>query len=137
MGVGREAGEGHLHVGLAGGEPEIAEEDVVVGDGVGAVDGESVGASGGLCGEVDTPAAGGVGDGGVGEVVEGGGNGLAGGGAAPDVNGHVALENHVAGKDFGEGDFGLGGEGGGEEAEGEAKLHSGSPTTFITGRRMC
>ena len=59
LGFGSEAGEGHLHVGLAGGEPEIAEEDVFVGDGVGAADGEGVGSAGGLRREVEAPAAGG------------------------------------------------------------------------------
>jgi hypothetical protein len=39
------------------------------------------------------------------------------------VNGHVALEDHVAGEELGKGDFGLGSKGGSEEAEGEAKLH--------------
>ena len=38
-------------------------------------------------------------------AVEVDGDLLAGCGAAPDVDGHVALEDHVAGEDFGEGDF--------------------------------
>ena len=131
LGAGTKAGERHLHVGLARGKPEIAEEDVVIRNGVGALDGEGVGATGGLCGEVDAPAAGGASSGGVGEVVEGGSDGLAGCGVAPEMDGHVALEDHVAGEEFGERDFGLRGEGCSEKAEGEAKLHGGSPTTFI------
>ena len=66
-GVAGEAGEGHLHVGLAGGHPEVADEDVFELDGVGGVDGEGVGASGGLGWEVEAPAAEVVGGGGVGE----------------------------------------------------------------------
>ncbi|WP_433967143.1 hypothetical protein [Tunturiibacter gelidiferens] len=48
------------------------------------------------------------------------------------MDGHVALEDHVAGEDLGEGDFGLRGEGGGEEAEGEAKLHERVSDGFIS-----
>ncbi len=106
-----EAGEGHLHVGLAGGEPEIADEDVVELDGVRAADDESEGAASGLRGKVDAPTADVVGGCGGGEAVEFYGDLFSGGGAAPDVDGHVALKDHVAGEEFGERDFGVGTQG--------------------------
>jgi hypothetical protein len=90
-----EAGERHLHVGLAGGEPEIADEDVVELDGVRAADDESEGAASGLRGKVDAPTADVVGGCGGGEAVEFYGDLFSGGGAAPDVDGHVALKDHV------------------------------------------
>ena len=128
-GTAGEAGERHLHVGLAGGEPEVAEEDVVELDGVGGADDESEGTAGGLGGEVDAPAAERVGCGGCGEAVEVDGDLFAGCGVAPDVDGHVALENHVAGEEFGEGDFSDGRETeqkcGGEERSCKAKWHWG------------
>ncbi len=124
--VAGEAREGHLHVGLAGGEPEVSDEDVFELEGVGSVDGEGEGASGGLGGEVEAPAAEVVRDGGVGAAVEIDGDLLAGCGAPPDVDGHLALEDHVAGEDFGEGDFGSGGDGEAEQGEGVEQLHDES-----------
>ena len=55
-GVG-EAAEGHLHVGLAGGEPDIADEDVGESDLRAAVDGEGVGPAGSFGCEVDGEGA--------------------------------------------------------------------------------
>ena len=48
-----EAAEGHLHVGLAGGEPDVADEDVGEVDGCSPVDGEGVRAAGRFWGEIE------------------------------------------------------------------------------------
>ena len=81
------------------------------------------GAARGLGWEAKAPSAEVVGGGGIGDAVEVDGDLLAGRGVAPDVDGHVALEDHVAGEDFGEGDFGSGGEGEAEQGEGVEQLH--------------
>ena len=130
MSVGGKSGKRHFHIRLPGGKPHVAHQQVRTSELRAAMDGERERTPGGLCGKVDAPSTCVVRRRGHGDAVEFDRDFFFGGCASPDVDGHVALENHVAGEDFGEGDFGLGGEGGGEEAEGEAKLHSGSPTTF-------
>ena len=120
-GVAGEAEQRHLHVGLAGGKPEIADENVVEGEGVCATDSEGEGAAGGLGGKIDAPAMKVVGGGGGGRTVEVDGDLLAWFGLAPDVDGHVALEDHVAGEDLGEGDVGV--RGSGQQGQGEDEFH--------------
>ena len=121
-GVG-EAAEGHLHVGLAGGDPDVADEEVGEGEGRGgggAGDGEREGAAGLFGGEPEAPLAEAVGGGGLGLLVEGDVDGLGGGGPAPDVDGGAALEDAVVGEDVGEAEGGGGRCGGlcGAEARG-------------------
>lgn len=115
--------DGPLHVGLAGAEPDIADDDVAEGDGVGAVHDE-VGRVGldGHRGEVDAPVAVAVGLGGEGLAAEGDGDLLAAAGGAPDRDDGLALEDGVVGEDGGE--LHLGAERGGEGeggAEGECE----------------
>ena len=124
-------GDGHAHVGLAGAEPDFAEEDVGDGEGVAGLDGEGEGV-GGLEGvEFDAPFAGGVGGGGLGLAGDGDGDFFAGVGPTPDGDGRAALQDHVVGEDGGEADVGVGGGGdgtgeedreGGEESMGFHKV---------------
>jgi len=122
-GVG-ELADAAFHVGLAGGEPDVAGEDVGEADGgsggfAGAGDGEVGGlGGGGEGGEVDYPASVGGSGGAYGLASEGDGDVFAGGGGAPDGEGFVALEDGVVAEEGGEGGVGAGGEGEGER-EGE------------------
>jgi hypothetical protein len=117
--------EGELHVGLSGGEPDVADEDVRDDEAVFAGDDEVEGA-GVFRGQVEVrvPAAVGAGDDFRCRLVEGDGDGFAGFGAAPDRGGGRFLEDGVGGKDGGKLDVG-GGEDGeeGEEAEAEKEFH--------------
>ena len=95
--------DGHGHVGLTGAEPDFADEHVLNGDRVGALDRQRTGGgAGGETGEGDLPGAvagcGGS-DGLAGEVD---GDFLAGRGGAPDGDTDVALEDHVVGEDGGQ-----------------------------------
>ncbi len=95
-GAAREALEGHFHVGLAGGEPDVADEKVGKGD-VGAIagEGEGVGSARGFRREPEAEGAAGVDDRGDGLRVEFGGEVRAGRGPSPDVDGAIALEDGV------------------------------------------
>ena len=98
--IGRMAlgGDVELHVGLAGGEPYLADEDVGYGDwglAFAAGDGHLKRAAGLEVEEADGPLAGGVGDCGFGGAVEGDGDLFAGIGCAPDGHGHAGLQHHV------------------------------------------
>ena len=108
------------HVGLAGGEPDFADEDVVDGEGGAAFDGELLGLVAGCeFAEADAPSAIGDGSGGGGLIGDGDGDGVAGFGPAPDVEGLVGLDDHVVGDEGGEFEIDfpiVGAEGGGGEA---------------------
>src|SRR5690606_34621643 len=93
------------HVGLAGGEPDFADDHVADGVGVGALNNEvATGGGGGQRGEVDAPAAVGAGGGGEGLAGEAHRDAFAGVGGAPDGHGFFALEHGSVAEDGGEGD---------------------------------
>ena len=94
-GRAREAAKGHLHVGLAGGEPDVADEDVGEGNRCSPVDGEGVGAAGWFRCEVKGPRAEVVGFGRGVLMAEVDGDSSAGCVPAPDVNGTITLEDGV------------------------------------------
>jgi hypothetical protein len=107
-----------LHVGLAGGEPDLADEDIADHDHVGAGDGELGGhGRGGRGLEVNDPAAVCAGGGAdlLAQKIDG--HAFTGGGLAPDGQGFVALEDGVVLKERREGDLGAGERGGEEKDE--------------------
>ena len=129
-GVGAEAGEGHLHVALAGGEPDVSDQEV------GALDARSVAGdrqcvrpAGGLGGEIRGPFAEAVGLGGDRLRVELEGKPGAGGSPAPEVNGAVALEDGVVGEDGGKADLSCAGYG----CEQEREEQCGRPEDAVHG----
>ena len=109
---------GHRHVGLAGAEPDFADEDVLERDGVVGLDGEGLRVGGdGEVGEGDLPFAVVGGGGGLGLAGECDGDFLAGRGDAPNGDAGAALQHHVVGEDGGERYIGPGGQGAGGEGE--------------------
>jgi len=91
-------GDVELHVGLAGGEPDLADQDVGYGDGGLALttgNGHLKRPAGLEVGEADGPLSGGVGNRGFAGTVEGDRDLLAGIGCAPDGHGHPRLKHHV------------------------------------------
>ena len=117
--------DGEVHVGLAGSEPDLADQDVgererrAWGGGSGGHDTERARfGAGGHRIESDAPAAAGIGRGRVGLAGEGDRDGFPGIGRSPDGNGHFALQHHVVGERAGEAyDGGRGGDGQGENKE--------------------
>ncbi len=98
-GGGRGVAHGEFHVGLAGGDPDIADEDVVNDDflrvGRGALNGDVEGAAclAGL--EVNAEAAEAVAFASDGLTAEGDADLLADRSASPDMHGKIALDHHV------------------------------------------
>ena len=116
--------DGPLHVGLAGAEPDFADEDVGEVAGGGALDGDFGGLGAGGDGvKGDGPFAIGTGFGSLGLAGEGDCHIGAWGIPAPDGVGVLLLEHHVVANDGGELEFGLRG-------EGEAKDEGGEEVAF-------
>ena len=94
-GLSGEALEGHFHVGLAGSEPDVSDENVRQNDGVGGGNAQFVRPTGVLGREVDFPVAEAIGNGRAVLIAEGHLDTLARVGPSPDVDGGVALQNGV------------------------------------------
>jgi hypothetical protein len=130
-GVAWESAKGKLHVGLAGGEPDVADEEIGEGE-VGAItsDGESVRTAGGFRREPEAEVAVGVDLGGNRLGMKFGGEVCAGGGPSPDVNGPITLEDGVVAEQMRKADVGAeqnGRQEAGSEEEGDAEKFHGEP----------
>lgn len=118
--------DGPTHVGLAEGDPDFADGDVVDGDGVLARDGQGVAGAGRGGLKEELPFTLGVGGDGVPHAPTGlDGDVLAGGSEPPDGVAGLLLQDHVIAKEVGEPNFGVGGEPGDEGGdEGEGVFHA-------------
>ena len=99
--------QGQLHIGLPGGHPDVPDENVVKLQRIARAYRQRERAAGWLRRQIYAPAPGFISRYGSAILLQGDGDMLSGCSLAPDVDGHLTLQHHMAGEDAWQSDFSM------------------------------